>query len=386
MPEHRPKTTEGRLDVVVVGAGVIGLACAWRAAQKGLSVRVIERDEAGSGASGVAAGMLAPVGEATWGEEALLEAALASHAMWPDFARGLSETGEAESSLVRKGALHVALDADEAGELRRRFDLMRSLGLEAEWLTGRDCRDLEPGLGPSAYAGAHAPHEMGVDPVAIVVALRGACETEGAQVVTGLVVNGVIWDGDAIRGVVTDDGSEHHAGTVVAAAGAWSGTASWLPDAAVPPVRPVKGQIITLRGPAESPVAERIVVSERVYLVPRADGRLIAGATVEEMGFDTKVTAGGVHELLREAYRALPGVAELELERVVAGLRPGTPDNAPIVGRSQIDGLLFATGHYRNGILLAPLTARGVAALLAGEEMPGELGVADPARFARVAS
>jgi len=375
-----------RLDAVVVGAGVIGLACAWRAAQSGLNVRVIERSEPGSGASGVAAGMLAPVGEATWGEEALLEAALASHAMWPDFAAELAEAQDAESSLVRNGALHVALDADEAGELRRRFDLMRSLGLEAEWLTGRECRDLEPGLGPSAYAGAHAPHEMGVDPVAIVAALRGSCESEGVEIVTGSAVSGALWDGDAICGVTTGDGAEHRAETVVLAAGAWSGTTSWLPDAALPPVRPVKGQIITLRGPAEPPVADRIVVTERVYLVPRADGRLIAGATVEEMGFDTRVTAGGVHELLREAYRALPDVAELELERVVAGLRPGTPDNAPVVGCSQIDGLVFATGHYRNGILLAPLTARGVAALLTGEEMPGELRVADPARFAKVAS
>jgi glycine oxidase len=306
--------------------------------------------------------------------------------MWPDFAAELAEAQDAESSLVRNGALHVALDADEAGELRRRFDLMRSLGLEAEWLTGRECRDLEPGLGPSAYAGAHAPHEMGVDPVAIVAALRGACESEGVEIVTGSAVSGALWDGDAICGVTTGDGAEHRGETVVLAAGAWSGTTSWLPDAALPPVRPVKGQIITLRGPAEPPVADRIVVTERVYLVPRADGRLIAGATVEEMGFDTRVTAGGVHELLREAYRALPDVAELELERVVAGLRPGTPDNAPVVGCSQIDGLVFATGHYRNGILLAPLTARGVAALLTGEEMPGELRVADPARFAKVAS
>ncbi|HYH61097.1 MAG TPA: FAD-dependent oxidoreductase, partial [Solirubrobacterales bacterium] len=135
-----------RLDAVVVGAGVIGLSCAWRAAQRGLAVRVLERAEPGSGASGVAAGMLAPVGEATWGEEALLDAALASHAMWPEFAAELDEAGGAESSLLRNGALHVALDADEAAEQRRRFDLMRSLGLEAEWLAGRECRELEPGL------------------------------------------------------------------------------------------------------------------------------------------------------------------------------------------------------------------------------------------------
>ena len=371
---------------MIVGAGVIGLACAWKAAQRGLRVRVLERSEPGSGASGVAAGMLAPVGEATWGEEALLEAALASHAMWPEFAATLAEAGESESSLVRNGALHVALDADEAAGLRRRFDLMRSLGLEAEWLTGRESRSLEPGLGPSAYAGAHAPHEAGVDPAAVVRALRRAGEREGVEVVTGATVGRALWDGESICGVATDDGDEHRAAAVVLAAGAWSGSVAWLPDAALPPVRPVKGQILTLRGPVETAPAKRIVVTERVYLVPRSDGRLVAGATVEEMGFDTRVTAGGVHEILREAYRALPDVAELELERVVAGLRPGTPDNAPIVGRGSVDGLIYATGHYRNGVLLAPLTADGVAALLAGGEPPEELRVADPARFAKVAT
>ncbi|MDX6586481.1 MAG: glycine oxidase [Solirubrobacterales bacterium] len=381
MPDFRPQNTHERLDAVIVGAGVIGLACAWRAAKSGLRVRVIERAEPGSGASGVAAGMLAPVGEATWGEEQLLDAALASHRMWADFADELADAGQAESSLLESGALHVALDADEAGELRRRFDLMRSLGLEADWLTGRECRELEPGLGPSAFAGVHAPHEAGVDPAAIVSALRRACLNEGTEIVTGATVTGAVWDGDAIRGVVTEDGAEHRAQATVLAAGAWSGSVSWLPEGAVPPVRPVKGQILTLRGAPAEPVTGRIVVSERVYLVPRADGRLIAGATVEEMGFDTRVTAGGVHELLREAYRALPDIAELELERVVAGLRPGTPDNAPIVGWGSIDGLLLATGHFRNGILLAPLTAEAVAALLSSESPPAAMAVADPKRF-----
>ena len=386
MPEVRPKNTQERIDVVIVGAGVIGLSCAWRAAQAGLRVRVLERSEPGSGASGVAAGMLSPVGEATWGEEELLGAALASHRMWADFAEELAEAGRAESSLLRNGALHVALDADEAGELRRRFDLMRSLGLEAEWLIGRDCRELEPGLGPSAFAGVYAPHEAGVDPAAIVSALRRACESAGAEVVAGASVTGALGDREAIHGVVTEDGAEHRAERTVLAAGAWSGSVPWLPEDALPPVRPVKGQILTLRGAPSDPVAARIVVSERVYLVPRADGRLIAGATVEEMGFDTRVTAGGVLELLREAYRALPDVAELELERVVAGLRPGTPDNAPIVGTGGPDGLILASGHFRNGVLLAPLTAKGVVALLQGDPMPPELGVADPARFAKVAT
>jgi glycine oxidase len=377
----RLSTRNSELDVVVVGAGAIGLACAWRAAQRGLRVRVLERDEPGAGASGVAAGMLAPVGETTWGEDRLLEAALASHAAWPEFADELAAASGVDTGFIPGGALHVALDRDEAAELRRRFELMESLGLDAEWLGPADCRRLEPGLHPALHGGVHAPHEAGVDPGALVAALRVACERAGVDVVTGAEVTGATLDGNRIEAVETADGGSHPAGATVLAAGAWSGTADWLPESARPPVRPVKGQILTLRAADGPAPAARIVVTERVYLVPRADGRLVAGATVEELGFDTRVTAGGVHEVLREAYRALPDVAELELERTVAGLRPATPDNAPVVGPGGLQGLLLATGHFRNGILLAPLTATGVAAMLSGEEPPPELAVADPARF-----
>lgn len=377
---------EPAFDALVVGAGAVGLACAWRAAQRGLRVRVLERGEPGSGASGVAAGMLAPAGEAAWGEERLFKAAAASHRAWPRFAAELRDLTGIDPGLARGGALHVALDADEAAELRRRHVLMESLGLEATWLRGRECRALEPGLGPSAFAGVDAPHEAAVDPGALVRSLRAACAEAGAEVVCAAAVVDGIWQGEALAGLVTADGGRHRAGQTVLAAGAWSGQADWLPEAGRPPVRPVKGQVITLRGAPGAAVTGRIVVTERVYLVPRREGRLIVGATVEEMGFDTRVTAGGVHELLREAYRVLPEVAELELERVAAGLRPGTPDNAPLVGRGAVEGLILATGHFRNGLLLAPLTATAIASLLAGDGLPGELAVADPARFARVAS
>ena len=369
-------------DAVIIGAGAIGLACAWRAAQRGMQVEVLERDEPGAGASGVAAGMLAPVGEATWGEERLLEAALASHASWPEFAAEVTDASGMDPGYLEAGALHVALDRDEAAELRRRHELMASLGLEAEWLEPAACRALEPGLHPAVVGGVHAPHEAGVDPGALVLALRVACERAGVRITVGAEVAAAIIEAERLAGVVTADGDRRLAPVTVLAAGAWS-AAEWLPDGARPPVRPVKGQILTLRGPAGRPVAKRIVVTERVYLVPRADGRLVAGATVEELGFDSRVTAGGVYELLREAHRALPDVAELELERAVAGLRPATPDNAPLVGPGALDGLVLATGHFRNGILLAPLTAAGVAAHLAGEGIPPQLAAADPARFTR---
>lgn len=362
--------SSGQHDAVIVGAGVIGLACAWRAAERGLDVLVLERDRPGAGASGVAAGMLAPVGEASWGEERLLELALESHRLWTRFAADLSAASDREIGLLELGALHVALDRDEAAELRRRFALMESLHLAAEWLRPRACRELEPGLGPVA-AGVDAPHEAAVDPRTLVGALATAFEAAGGRIETDEVTEPLI-EGGRIAGVRTAAGRAHRGAATVLAAGAWSG-AEWLPARARPPIRPVKGQILTLRGPSGAPPCERIVVTERVYLVPRGDGRLIVGATVEEQGFDTRVTAGGVQELLREAYRVLPDVGELELVESVAGLRPATPDNLPLIGPGAIEGLILATGHFRNGILLAPITAERIATLLAeGVEIHAE--------------
>jgi len=370
------------LDAVVVGGGALGLACAWRAARRGVRVRVLERDHPGAGASHVAAGMLAPVGEASWGEEALMRLGLASARAWPEFAAELATDSELAVGYEPCGALHVALDRDEAEELRRRFELMDSLDLGVEWLRPRGCRDLEPGLAPTCAAGVHAPAEAAVDPRLLLPALTAAVERRGGQVLVEAEVTDVLTEDGRLVGVVTADGQEHRAEHVVLATGAWSGAAPWLPPLARPPVRPVKGQILTLRGNPDQPVCQRMVSSERVYLVPRPDGRLIVGATVEERGFDIQVTAGGVHELLREAYRALPDVAELELVETLAGLRPGTPDNAPLVGPGALDGLVLATGHYRNGILLTPISAEAVAALLAHDPLPPEAQVAHPGRFA----
>jgi glycine oxidase len=381
---------------------VIGLSGAWRAARRGARVAVLERAVPPAGATRVAAGMLAPVGELTFGEPELLRMTLASARLYPDFVGELeAATGEA-AGYARQGAIHVALDRDEAAQLRRVHELQRSLDLEAEWLPPRRCRELEPGLTPSFNGGVHAPGEASIDPRALASVLMAALAAEGVEVRTGCEVVGGVFEGERLAGVrvrgvgaggespggggASPGGSEEiRAETVVLTSGAWSGTAEWLPEHARPPVRPVKGEVLELRSREADPPCQRIVRSERVYLVPRPDGRLIAGATVEEQGFDTTVTAGGVHELLREAYRLLPDVAEMELLDSIAGLRPGTPDNLPLVGPGAIDGLILATGHYRNGILLAPLTADGVAALLAGEPVPEPLGAADPGRLSFVA-
>jgi glycine oxidase len=368
--EPVPNRTSDNFDAIVVGGGVIGLACAWRAAQRGLSVAVVERDRPGAGASGVAAGMLAPVGEATWGEDQLLDLALASHRRWPEFAAELEADTGRDVGLLDLGALHVALDRDEAAELRRRFDLMRSLELDATWLRPSECRALEPALARAGGGGVHAPHESAVDPRVLVSVLAAALEHAGGLIVTAEVVGSIV-ESDRLVGVRTADGEELRARDVVLAAGSWS-AADWLPERARPPIRPVKGQILTLAGSQADPPSGRIVVTERVYIVPRPDGRVVVGATVEERGFDTRVTAGGVYELLREAYRALPEVGELELVEAVAGLRPTTPDNMPLIGLGAIDGLLLATGHFRNGILLAPLTAERIAGMLAGHRLEVE--------------
>jgi glycine oxidase len=216
----------------------------------------------------------------------------------------------------------------------------------------------------------HAPGEASVDPRALAAALLAALEAEGVELLTGTEVEEALLDGERIAGVRTDGGEELRAAAVVLATGAWSSQTEWLPEEARPPVRPVKGQVLELRARDGTAPCRRAIASERVYLVPRPDGRLIAGATAEEQGFDTAVTAGGVHEMLREAYRLLPDVAEMELVEATAGLRPGTPDNLPRVGPGGMDGLLWATGHYRNGILLAPLAADAIADLLSGTQPP----------------
>ncbi len=413
-------TEKRSFDAIFVGGGVIGLSCAWRAAQRGASVAVLDRAQPPAGATDVAAGMLAPVGELTFGEPLLRELTLASAALYPSFVAELEAASGVETGYSRQGALHVALDADEAAQLRRVHDLQCSLGLEAEWLTPRRCRELEPGLTPSLHGGVHAAAEASIDPRALTRALLAALAATGAEVrsaatarrgvggdaasapTAGSEVVAGLFEGERLVGVRTAGGDELRAPATVLATGAWSGRTEWLPERARPAVRPVKGEVLELRsrdgggappgggtaapGPDTSGApCSRILASERVYLVPRPDGRLIVGATTEERGFDTTVTAGGVHELLREAYRLLPDVAEMGLLTTVAGLRPGTPDNLPIVGPGAIEGLVLATGHYRNGILLAPLTADAVAAALAGEEPPTAAAAAAPARLSLVA-
>ena len=371
-------------DLIVVGAGAIGLACAWRSARAGLAVMVIDAG-ADERASEVSAGMIAPVGEALWGEQALLAAALDSAARWPGFAAELEADAGVEVPYRRCGSLHVGLDRDELAALRRVHDLHAELGLEASWLRGSECRRLEPGLTTATGGGYLAPTEAEIDPRALLVALRAAARARGIALIEGRAAELLI-EGDAAVGVRLDDGSERRVPRVLVATGARAGSDELLPASVRPPVRPLKGEILRLRSrPGESP-CERIVGSERVYIVPRASGEVVIGATVEERGFDLRVSAGGVHELLREAYRTLPEIAELELLECAAGLRPASPDNAPLIGATALDGLLLAAGHHRHGIMLTPLTADAIAAELSGAEAPPPAAALRPVRLEGVSA
>ncbi|MDX6689025.1 MAG: glycine oxidase [Solirubrobacteraceae bacterium] len=371
-------------DVIVVGGGVIGLAVAWRAAQRGRSVCVLERGALGAGASHVAAGMLAPVTEADPGELALLDLGLRSARAWPHFAAELAEAARAagaETILRRCGALVVARTRDEAEALERELALRDELGLEVTRLRPSAARRLEPALAPTLRLALDVPGDHAADPRALVIALAEAARRAGAVLRTGAAVERIVVDGDRVQGVTLAGGEPVAAQQVVLAAGAWTAQLDGLPADARVPLRPVKGQIMRLRDPDGPGLLERIVRFEGGYLVPRGDGRYVLGATMEERGFDTSVTAGALHELLRDAGELVPGVYELVVEETAAGLRPATPDNAPVLGPcAAVDGLHWATGHHRGGILLAPVTADIVAGALEGEPVPPAFAAA---RFAR---
>ena len=364
-----------------------------------MAVLVIEREAPGAGASGVAAGMLAPVTEATFGEQALLALNLEARTQWPAFAAELEELTALPTGYADCGALVVAADRDDAEELRRLHAFQVELGLGAEWLAPRAARECEPALSPRIGGAIHAPQDGQVDPAAVVRALAVAFEAAGGELRTGFEVTGIDTAGGRVGGVEVvpvdgepdpdqlrvaglDAGETIPAHAVLVAAGAWSAEGALATEASAPPVRPVKGQLLELRvRRGQRAPARHIVRTPRCYLVTRADGRVVLGATQEEQGFDTAVTADGVHRLLEAAWEVLPDAGELELVAARAGLRPGTPDNAPAVGPGEIEGLLWATGHHRNGVMLAPSTGRAIAALLTGGELPDAFLPFAPGRF-----
>jgi glycine oxidase len=371
--------------IAVVGGGVVGLACAWRLAQRVAADVVLIDPEPGSGASAVGAGMLAPLTEAHPTEDALLQLALVAAERYPDFVAELAAVSGQDVGYRTVGTLAVALDADDRAELDVVARHLAAVGLAAEPLTSRDCRRLEPGLAPSIRGGLRVDGDRSVDNRRLLAALRVAATRAGVSHVPARAVR-VLDDGGYTSGVALQGGSVEQADVVVVAAGCWSGE---LHPSLAGLVRPVKGEILRLRPrrgvvpPAHT--LRATVQGHPVYLVPRENGELVIGATQQEAGFDVSVTAGAVYMLLRDARAVLPSVDEYELTETAAGLRPGSRDNAPLIGSVGPAGLIAATGHHRNGLLLAGVTADAVTALVLEGRLPEYAAAADPDRFASVA-
>jgi glycine oxidase len=369
-------------DVLIVGGGLIGLGIGWQTAKAGRSVVVIERDAPDavqrSGASWAAAGMLAPLAEAGFNEPALLALGQASLALYPGWVAELEADAGMPVDYRTEGTLVAATDRDEAEWLRRQWDFQQRLGLPTRWLGGEEAREREPHLAPAVTAAVWSPGDHQVDNRRMAEALRRAFRAAGGELRAGTEATRVAQEGGRATGVWARPTAEPDAeperipaGQTVLCAGAWTRllASAGLPPAAVPPIRPVKGQMLALEMSALLTL-EPVVRTRRVYLAPKGDGRLVIGATSEEAGFDTRLTAGGLLELLRDAWEVVPGVYDLAVHDSWAGLRPASRDNAPVLGPTPLGGLLLATGHFRNGVLLTPVTARCMRELLLTGRVP----------------
>jgi glycine oxidase len=389
MPAQGAKTLPNRsssFDVVVVGAGVVGLAVGWRAAQRGLRVAVLERaDRPAAGTSAVAAGMLAPISETIATELPLMRLGVASASSYPEFAAELNDASGMDPGYLRCGTLLAARDRDEAEALGRELELRQGLGLAVNRLRASEARRLEPALAPALRLALEIPDDHAIDPRKLTAALVEALARAGGALRTGVAVDELAISDGRVAGVRLHDGEQIGAANVVVAAGAWTEAVRGLPDDARVPIHPVKGQILRMHDPSGPGLLTRVLRMTGGYLVPRGDGRYVLGATMEERGFDTTVTAGGAFELLRNAFELLPSVTELVIDELSAGLRPTTPDNAPAIGPGSLPGLHWAVGHFRHGVLLAPITAELVTGAVAGDRadaIPQEFA---PTRFAGVA-
>jgi glycine oxidase len=375
-------------DVIVVGAGVIGTAVAWRAALAGHSVTIVDPggDDPATDdkASLVAAGMLGPVSESVFGELDLLNLNLHAIDRFPSFNAELERAADAITGLRQEGTLAVAYDNGDLAALDRLTAFRHSIGLNAERLDARECRRREPFLAPSTRGGVFAQGDLSVDNRRYLACLRTAAASAGVRTIRAAVAQ--VAGGRVALHAAAGAPRELTAAHVVVAAGHGTRFIDGVPYPVRTAIRPVKGQILRLRHPAGMPhvitrTVRAIVQGHDVYLVPRADGELVVGATAEERA-DRDVTAGAVHDLLHDAVAAVPAVSELILAEAVAGLRPGTSDNGPVFGPVDDGRLIIAAGHYRNGILLSAVTADAVAALLDGKDAHAAWAPFRPGRFA----
>ena len=341
--------------VSIIGGGVIGLSLGWQLARKGTEVDIYERETAGKGAAWVAAGMLTPQAELGFEEIELFNLSRRSLELYPKFLEDLKADSGMDVKMDRCGSLFAGFDRDDMRRLRRMYDFREKVNLPAKWLTGSEAKDLEPMLSPKCTCGVWMPDDAQIENRDLLGALHVAAKNRGCIIHENAEVSSVKIENGKVKAIAVNE-SEIEVSNLVIAAGAWSKQIEGIPENILPPVRPVKGQIMSLRMEGENRVSHA-VRGRDVYLVPKADGRLIVGASNEEMGFDTNPTAGEIYRLLERAWETVPGIYEYPIQEIKVGLRPGSRDHEPIVGDSEIEGLYFATGHYRSGILLTPITA-----------------------------
>jgi len=365
--------------VIIVGGGVIGLATGFELLRAGIPATVLDRNRAGRGTSWLAAGMLAPDTEIGFEELELYELNRESLRRWPAFAAAVEEASGRGVDYRDDGTLIVADDPDSTKRIRRLYEFQKEQGLDVDWLTGDEARDREPFVGPRVSAAIWVESDHQVDNRLLLDALREAFVAEGGALREDTPVERIHPDDEA-PAVVTEDGEEIRGRDVVIAAGVWSRQLDGLAPAGPPPVRPVKGQMIQLQVKLPFDL-QHVIRGPDAYLAPKSNGRLVIGATSEEMGFDTQVTAGGLYDLLEGAWEIVPGVYDLAVDATWAGLRPASRDHAPIVGRSGAPGVIIATGHYRHGILLAPVTAQEMTKLVQTGETSRWIEPFSPARF-----
>jgi glycine oxidase len=369
-----------KFDVVIAGGGVIGGAIALELARAGLRVAVFDRQQPGQEASWASAGILSPAPENP-GAVSMVPLGKASMSLYPEFVAQVEEISGTSVGYRPKGTLEALFSHDTKAELSTIIALHHGLGLRAEPLRPEDARELEPSLSEEVEAAVLRPEEASVDNRALTAAILQAAKRRGAEIFSGDGAKAIWREGNRCAGLVLQT-EKVEANWTIIAAGCFSATIEGVAPFA--PVRPAKGQMAALR--ADEVKIERVLWSEKIYLVPRNDGRILAGATVEHAGFDKRVTAGGIEKILSAAIDLAPGLANARIEETWAGLRPDSPDHLPILGPTDIDGLLMATGHFRSGILLTPITARLIREWITEQRVSVDWDRFSPLRFQSAAT
>lgn len=355
--------------IAIIGGGVFGLAIGWKLAKAGRRVTIFEKGQAGRGATWAAAGMLMPWKLSRSFSQELFDLQRESRRLWPQFASDLIDYANIDIDYQTNGRYFLALMDNAAQRLRRQFEFHRDIGFPVEWLSGDEVREREPYLGPKVVAANFTPMAHSVDNRRLVPALRQAFLRAGGILREQAGVSEILIDQNRVDGIRLAQ-ETIRAETVILAAGAWSGQIAGIPPNLQGIVRPRKGQTLTLQMSPATPLIERPLLGP-VYLVPRRDGRLIVGTTVErEAGFDTQPTAGGMFHILRKARNMVPSIDDFPILEIGAGLRPTGPDRLPVLGPTEVEGLVIATGGHSYGILLSPLVAQTICRFVLQEELP----------------